>query len=123
MSRYEELDSWKCSMQLVGEIYVLSKSFPKDELFGITSQMRRASVSVPCNIAEGIGRHYRKETLRFLLISRGSLYELETQVKIAVMIGIAENNKVQTIISLINKCLQLINGLIRFYENAIKKSP
>ena len=60
MSNYKTLDTWKVSMQLVKEVYVLVKKFPKEELYGLTSQTKRAAVSIPANIAEGIGRQYKK---------------------------------------------------------------
>jgi len=81
MKTYKNLDSWKKSMQLVKVIYLTVKDFPKEELYGLTSQIKRAAVSIPANIAEGIGRNYKKDTIQFLHISRGSLYELETLLK------------------------------------------
>lgn len=88
MANYKSLEAWKISMQLVKEIYLLTKTFPKEELYALTSQMKRAVVSVPANIAEGLGRQYKKDTIQFLHISRGSLYELETLLNIAVMTNI-----------------------------------
>lgn len=75
---YTELEVWIEAGKLVNIIYELSKSFPKDEVFGLTNQMRRCAVSIPSNIAEGLGRQSAKEVVHFLHISRGSLYELET---------------------------------------------
>src|SRR5262245_7122569 len=116
MSNYKTLDAWKQSMQLVKEIYIVTKTFPKEELYELTSQTKRAAISVPCNIAEGIGRNYKKDTIQFLHISRGSLYELETLLNIAVMVEIISEKVFNEISPLIDKCLQLINGLIRYYE-------
>lgn len=79
---YKELIVWQKSMVLVSDIYKVSASFPDSEKFGLTSQMRRASVSIPSNIAEGWGRLSRKNYIQFLRISRGSLFELETQLLI-----------------------------------------
>ncbi|HMJ46487.1 MAG TPA: four helix bundle protein [Ferruginibacter sp.] len=87
MKSYKELDGWKKSMELVKNVYLLIKTFPKEELYGLTSQIKRAAVSVPANIAEGIGRNYKKDTTQFLHISRGSLYELEILLNIAEMIA------------------------------------
>ena len=84
-------------MQLVKEVYLLTKKFPKDELYALTSQTKRAAVSVP-NIAEGLGRQYKKDTLQFLHISRGSLYELETLLNIAVMVEIITEEEFNKII-------------------------
>ena len=63
MRNYKDLDAWKNAMQLVKEVYLLTKKFPKEELYALTSQTKRAAVSVPSNIAEGLGRQYKKDTL------------------------------------------------------------
>ncbi len=118
MSNYKILDAWKQSMHLVKEVYLLTKAFPKEELYALTSQTKRAAVSVPCNIAEGTGRNYKKDTIQFLHISRGSLYELETLLNIAVMVEIIPEGVFNKISLLIDKCMQLINGLIRYYEKS-----
>lgn len=80
---YENLDIWKDSIELVSNIYKITKKFPKDELFGIVSQIRRAGVSVPSNIAEGSGRGTKKEFSRFVDISVGSLNEVESLVHVS----------------------------------------
>jgi four helix bundle protein len=118
MGKYQTLDAWKISMQLVKEIYLLAKKYPKEELYALTSQTKRASVSVPCNIAEGMGRQYKKDTIQFLHISRGSLYELETLLNIAVMVEIINEENFKQIIPVIEKCLQVLNGLINYLENS-----
>ena len=118
MASYKKLDVWQQSMQLVKEIYLMAKSFPKEELYALTSQTKRAAVSVPCNIAEGIGRNYKKDTIQFLHISRGSLYEVETLLNIAVMVAIITEDSFNKIALLIEKCMQLLNGLIRYYEKS-----
>jgi four helix bundle protein len=81
---HKQLEVWKKSMDLVVEVYQITKSFPDAEKFGLTSQMRRAAVSIPSNIAEGAARKGDKELLQFLYIAIGSLSELETQYLIAV---------------------------------------
>ena len=81
---YNKLEVWIEARKLVNLLYDSSKLFPKEELFGLTNQMRRAVISIPSNIAEGCGRQTSKDTLRFLHISRGSLYELETQYYLAL---------------------------------------
>ena len=118
MSNYKKLDAWQQSMQLVKEIYLVTKTFPREELYARTSQTKRAAVSVPCNIAEGTGRNYKKDTIQFLHISRGSLYELETLLNIAVMVEIISEDIFNRVSLLIDKCMQLINGLIRYYEKS-----
>ena len=80
LKSYKELIVWQKSMTLVKELYKLTESFPENEKFGLTSQMRRASISIPSNIAEGWGRLSRINYIQFLRISRGSLFELETQI-------------------------------------------
>jgi len=84
---HKDLEVWKESMLLAKEAYLLTKSFPKEELYGITSQIRRASVSVPSNIAEGAARSSDKEFIQFLYISLGSLSELETQILLSRDLG------------------------------------
>ena len=81
--RYMELTVWKKSMDLVDEVYAMADSFPEKERHCLWSQMTRAAISIPSNIAEGAGRTTNKEFVRFLAIARGSLYELFTQLKIA----------------------------------------
>ena len=87
MKSHKNLVVWQKSMKLVTRLYEVTRTFPKEELFGITSQMRRAAVSIPSNIAEGYGRVYGKETLRFLSNALGSASELETQLEICFRLG------------------------------------
>jgi len=84
---YKELRVWQDARILVRDIYRLTHTLPKEEVFGLVSQMRRAAVSVPSNIAEGKGRHSQRELVQFLYRARGSLLELETQVLIAYDLG------------------------------------
>jgi four helix bundle protein len=118
MTGYKQLEAWKKSMQLVKEVYVLTKSFPKEEMYALTSQLRRAAVSVPANIAEGSGRNYKKDTIQFLHISRGSLYEVETLLNIAVMVEIIIGEKLAPLSEKIDECLKILNGLIGYYEKS-----
>ena len=85
--KHRDLLDWQKSLTLVERIYVLTESFPKHEQFGLTSQLRRAAVSVPSNIAEGAARATRKDLLHFLVIARGSLSEMDTLVEIAGKLG------------------------------------
>ena len=105
-------------MQLVKEIYLLTKIFPKEELYGLTSQMKRAAVFVPSNIAEGLGRHYKKDTLQFLHISGGSLYELETLLNIALLVEIINEEQFNKIVPFFEKSLQVLNGFINYNQKA-----
>ena len=118
MTGYKSLEAWKKSMQLVKEIYVLIKLFPKEELYGLTSQIKRAAVSVPANIAEGSGRNYKNDTIQFFHISRGSLYEVETLLNVAVMVEIITEEKFSPLSALIEECLKILNGLISYYEKS-----
>lgn len=105
-------------MDLVKEIYTATKSYPKEELFALTSQTKRAAVSIPSNIAEGMGRQYKKDTVHFLHIARGSIYELETHLHIAAMINIIEERTFKTIMLLVDAVAKLLNGLINYTAKA-----
>ncbi|PIO03946.1 four helix bundle protein [Candidatus Woesearchaeota archaeon CG08_land_8_20_14_0_20_47_9] len=80
MRSYRDLDVWKISIELVKKVYLATKDFPKDEIYGLTNQMRRCAVSIPSNIAEGKTRQYKNEYIQFLYIALGSSAELETQL-------------------------------------------
>lgn len=82
MKTYREFIAWQKSMVFVTEVYRITKEFPKDELFGLTSQIRRSAISIPSNFAEGFGRKGNNEFLRFIHIAIGSLYECQTQLEI-----------------------------------------
>ena len=102
-------------MQLVDEIYKATKFFPREEIFALASQTKRAAISVPANIAEGMGRQYKKDTIQFLHIARGSLYELETLLTIAINAGFLSKDKYDIIIEIWNRTVQLLNGLINYF--------
>jgi len=91
VSDYKDLEVWKKSVAVVTDVYRLSSLFPNSEKFGLTNQMRRASVSIPSNIAEGSARHHAKDFTHFLRISDGSAAELETQLIISVKLGFSSN--------------------------------
>lgn len=118
MTTYQNLDVWKKSMLLVKEIYVLLKDYPKEEMYALSSQTKRSAVSVPANLAEGIGRNYKKDTIQFLHISRGSLYELETLLCIAEMLSYITDDHFKVMSEKIHECLRLLNGLISYYEKS-----
>lgn len=118
MSKYQDLEVWKTAMELVKEIYFVTKKYPKEELYSLSSQTKRAAVSVPSNIAEGIGRQYKKDTIQFLHVARGSLYELETHLQIAKMVNIVSQNELSELQSKIEKALQLLNGYINYLMKA-----
>src|SRR5882762_5664925 len=87
LERYRDLSVWQKAMDLTVETYRFSSSFPRSEVYGLTSQLRRAGVSVPSNVAEGYGRGSRKEYVQFLSVGQGSLKELETQMILAHRLG------------------------------------
>lgn len=106
MSNYKKLDVWKLSIEIVKEIYILTKSYPTEERYGLISQTNKAVVSIPSNIAGGFGRSSRRDTIHFLYISRGSAYEVETLLNIAFAIKIiteATYNKVDKILERVLK--------------------
>ena len=84
---HEQLDAWKFSMGLAKTVYQMTATFPAEERYGLSHQMRRVAVSIPSNIAEGAGRNGAKEYLHFIGVARGSLAELETQMQLAVILG------------------------------------
>ncbi|RTL58567.1 MAG: four helix bundle protein [Sphingobacteriales bacterium] len=118
MTNYKSLDAWKKAMELVKEVYLLTKSFPKEELYALTSQTKRAAVSIPSNIAEGMGRNYKKDTIQFLHISRGSVYELETLLNIAVMVEIITEKRFNETCSKLDESIRILNGLITYIEKS-----
>jgi four helix bundle protein len=115
---YSDLAVWQGGMDLAIHIYRLTKNFPKEETYGLTSQLRRAAVSVPSNIAEGKGRSSDKDLIHFLDNSRGSLFEIETQAAIARRLGYLSAEQSQTISSQTARVGQLLNGLIRALRQA-----
>ncbi|MDB5261397.1 MAG: hypothetical protein JWQ14_678 [Adhaeribacter sp.] len=115
--QYTALDVWTKSRSLANKIYEITKSFPKEEIFGLTSQMRRAAVSVPSNIAEGCGRQYSKDAIQFFFVARGSLYELETQLYIASDQRYVLPDEAAKCLEEVINCKQLINGFISYYKS------
>jgi len=114
---YTELDVWKFSRELVKKVYLLSNLFPKDELYALTNQMRRCSISIPSNIAEGLGRQSNKETIHFLFISKGSLYELETQLFLAFDLDYISKEQLKRILEHVTSCKKLLNGFINYFKS------
>ncbi len=94
MGTHKDLDIWKMGIDLVERLYNITGAFPKEEQFGLTSQMRRAVVSIPSNIAEGAARSSKREFLQYLYISLGSLSEIETQLLISQRLGFLQNDDI-----------------------------
>ena len=111
---YKELDAWKESIELVQLVYEITQKFPSEEKFGLVSQLRRASVSVPSNIAEGCSRSSNKEYKRFVEIALGSILELETQLIIAAKLKLIHSE--HPVFKKIENTIKIMHGLIRFLK-------
>jgi four helix bundle protein len=105
-------------MDLVEAVYVATRTFPRDEMFGLTSQMRRAASSVPANIAEGYGRGTRASYLSFLRIARGSLKELETHIEISSRVGLLARSEMDPLLERSDELSRLLHGLISKVQSA-----
>lgn len=112
MKNHKDLDVWKLAMDLVEDIYSMTRQFPKNEVYGLTSQIKRAVVSVPSNIAEGAGRRGSNEFVQYLYISMGSLAEVETQMLLAQRLNFVTD--IEQILEKIVNTRQTLNGLIRY---------
>jgi four helix bundle protein len=108
---FKELVVWQKAMDLAEMVKELSDGFPRDEIFGLTAQIRRAAVSVPCNIAEGQQRRGSREFLRFLSIASGSLGEVETQLILAIRFGYLTEARIQPAVALISECQRMIQAI------------
>ena len=118
---YKDLIVWQKGIELVNDVYAVTKSFPKDELFGLTNQMRRASVSIPANIAEGWGRKSTKNYIQFLRISRGSLFEIETLFVIARNQNYIDEEVKSSVTGKIDELGKMLNKLLHSLDVYIEK--
>lgn len=110
---HKKLDVWKVSMALVQKVYLVTSAFPKHEIYGLTSQVRRAAVSIPSNLSEGAARQTPKEFINFLHIAQGSLSELDTQLDISVQLGyLSEKNRAE-LDQLMVRTDKMLTALIR----------
>ena len=114
MRNFRELEIWKGGVSLVKEVYSLINTLPESERFGLQSQIRRSSISIPTNIAEGCGRDSNQDFKRFLHISLGSTYELETQIIISIELEMIDQNKGMAII---NSCRTLQRQISSFMKH------
>jgi four helix bundle protein len=112
LKRYQELIAWQKAIALVTKIYSLTSAYPQAEIYGLTSQLRRAAVSIPSNIAEGQGRATKGEFIQFLCHARGSLYEVETQVVISRNLGYLSVEQQETLLGELAELGRILNGLI-----------
>ena len=110
---FRDLIVWQKSMNLVTDMYKLSKSFPSDETYGLMLQIRRCVISIPSNIAEGYGRATTSEYIRFFRIATGSLYELQTQVEIALNLGYMDKSEFDTFYELTRELERLLSSLTK----------
>ena len=112
MHRFKDLEIWKLSRKFCSLIYKATEDFPEKEKFGITNQMRRASISIPSNIAEGASRKSNKDFSRFLEIAIGSAYELETQLLISNDLGFLEQEKSENLLFELNRIVLMTSKFI-----------
>ncbi len=115
---FHDLEVWKMGMEITKDIYKCTNRFPKSEIYGLCSQMRRAAVSIPSNIAEGNGRFYKKEYIQFLHVSQGSLLELMTQLELSKDLQFLLE---ADFLSIYDKCTQL-NKMLRSLIRNLRKS-
>ena len=118
-SSYTELNVWKESRLLVKLVYNLLSKFPTNEKYGISSQMKRSAISAPSNIAEGIGRSTAKDSIRFFYISRGSLYELETQLYLSFDLNFISEPELKSTLEQIITVKKLLSGFINHYKKKL----
>ena len=110
---YRDLIVWQKAMKLVTEIYRHTKSFPEDERFGLTSQLRRCSISIPSNVAEGYGRNSTQDYIRYLRIANGSLFELQTQLEIALNLGFLSDESFSILFESSREIERMLSSLIK----------
>lgn len=122
VSSYRELLVWQRAMDLVVECYRLTDGFPRTEIYGLSSQLRRAAVSVPSNTAEGAGRTHTREFIRHLGIARGSLFEAETQILISERLDYAAAGVTSPLLSAVAEVGRMLHGLITSLERKLETS-
>ena len=113
MGSFKDLIAWQKAMDLVVEVYRVTAGFPADERFGLTSQLRRAAVSIPSNIAEGQGRGPGQDFVRFLCVARGSLQEVDTQLTIALRLGFLAEGDYERLSAVLIELSRILKGLAR----------
>ncbi|MGB7441424.1 MAG: four helix bundle protein [Coleofasciculaceae cyanobacterium] len=114
---FKDLRIWQQGITIAEKCYFLTKLFPKDELYGMVQQIRRAAVSIPANIAEGYGRRSTAEYIRFLNIAQGSINELETHLILSQKVGLCELKEIELIVTLLQQESRMIVTLIKKLEN------
>jgi len=110
---YRDLDIWKKGIELVKKVYVMTGKFPKEETYGLSSQMRRSAISVPSNVAEGFRRYHNKEYRQFLYIALGSCAEFETQATISKELNYISSEKEKELLEMLDHVSRMITNLIK----------
>jgi four helix bundle protein len=119
VTSYHDLIVWQKAMDFVVDTYRLTGQFPRTELYGLMAQLQRAVVSIPSNIAEGAGRGHTREYIHHLCISRGSLYEAETQIILARRLGYASEEDIKPLLGMIAEIGKMLNGLVASLERKL----
>jgi len=122
MQSYKELIVYQKGYKLALEIYQATQNYPKEEIYGVVSQMRRSAVSIPCNISEGYRRGHRKEYIQFLHMAHGSCSELETLISLSHDLGLISEQVYQELYGLQEEVSKLLNGLISSLSRASRKN-
>jgi four helix bundle protein len=115
---YKDLIVWKKAKDLAIEIYKITGNFPKEEMFGITNQLRRAVVSISNNISEGTGRQYKKDTIQFLFVSNGSLNEVESMLQIANELGFINEKQTDELVQRTEEVRKLLKEFIKYFQDS-----
>ena len=122
MQSYKEFTVWQKSMDLAVEVYSLIKKLPKEELYGLSSQIRRAVISIPSNIAEGQGRNSTREFVKFLAIARGSQCEVETQLQLCIRLGYLSEEETKVVLGICEEISKMLNALIKKLGSTLKNN-
>lgn len=116
---HKDLEVWRKAIAFVTDLYHKTSSFPKEELYGLVSQLRRSAVSIPSNIAEGAARQSNKEYIQFLYVALGSLMELDTQLIIAKNLNFLSNESLNDLQSKTNEIGKMLNGFIQYRKSKL----
>ena len=116
---FTDLDAWKEARILVKIVYTNLSLFPREELFGLQSQIKRSVISIPSNIAEGSGRNHKKDSLQFFYIARGSAYELEAQLYLSYDLNFLSKETLDELLNQLEKVRKLLSGLINYYKSQL----
>ena len=119
---HKKLDVWQAAMKSTTMIYKLTNKFPEEEKFGLVSQMRRASISIPCNIAEGAARQGKKEFKNFVSMAQGSLSELDTQLELSILLGYLSTEDLREVWDQLLRIDKMLSGLIRSLAERTKSN-